>query len=184
MHRRNYQLALHRKKGDMRFAHRYDLGRRRPVSQASVSAHKGNPRRVEVIHHTIVVDVANHIDIYVVDVSVVVERVIAPVAAFITHAAVAKAIVHAAVEPDVRPPVAVVPVVAILIVAPVTGRPQCTLVRRHHPCAWSPVISLWRVGPVSRCPDIVVARSFGLIVVGKRRRRLGRYVVRRLAVGG
>ena len=55
------------------------------------------------------VDISDDGGVNAADSSVVVEAVSAPVAAFITSAVVAEAIVHAAVEADVRAPVSGMP---------------------------------------------------------------------------
>jgi hypothetical protein len=106
----------------------------------------------------------------------------APVAALVAKANVAKAVIDAAIVADILAPVAVVKPIMVMPVAPVSGRPERTLIRRLDPCAGHPVIAGWPPGPVSGRPQVAVAGSRGLVVVGQGRRRLGSGVFRLLAV--
>ena len=127
----------------------------------------------------------------VVDRAVVVEVPPAPVTALVAEADIPKAVVDAAIEADVRPPVAAVKSIPVMVVAPVAGSPERALVRSLNPYAGSPVVALGTPRPVAGSPEIVVARSRRLFVIGQRRRRLrgigyrliaGTLVVRTLVV--
>ncbi len=75
-------------------------------------------------HHVVLIDVGHARDVDVGDRAVVVEAVALPVAAHIAHAGVAEAVVDAAIEAHVRPPVAGGPDVHAIGEAPVARRPQ------------------------------------------------------------
>ena len=87
-------------------------------------------------------------------------------------AGVAVAVVDAAVEADVRSPEAAVKDVDAVEEAPVTGGPKGAVEGRSAPCAGHPVVADGGVCPVAGGPEIVRRGGFGLLVDGKRRRRL------------
>jgi len=58
------------------------------------------------VRGTVVVNVVDLRDVYIVDIAVVVEMAAVPVAALVAGAAVAIAVVHAAIKTDVRSPIA------------------------------------------------------------------------------
>jgi hypothetical protein len=129
------------------------------------------------IRDAVVIDVVNDGFIHVANSGVVVKSMVAPVAALIPIAVVAVTVIHSAVKPDVGTPVAVVPVVAAAIKAPVTRRPQRSDVRRHDPFTRDPVITSRGIRPVAWSPDVVIARALRLIVIGQRGRRIRRDIV-------
>jgi hypothetical protein len=108
----------------------------------------------------------------------------APVAALVAESDVAIAVIDAAIVADVRAPVATVKTVAVIVVAPVAGSPECTLVGSLDPPAGHPVITALTPCPVAGRPEIAVAGSRGLIIVGQWRRRLSRVGHRLNAVTG
>jgi hypothetical protein len=111
-------------------------------------------------------------DVNVVDGAVVVEVMALPVSAVISVAGVPVAVVNAAVEADVWPPEAAVKDVETVEEAPVTGGPKGAVEGRSAPCAGNPVVAHGGVCPVARGPEIVGRGGFGLLIDGKRRRRL------------
>ena len=121
-----------------------------------------------------------HVD--VIDRAVVVEVAATPITAFVAEAYIPKTVVDAAIVADMSAPVAAVKAVAVMIEAPVAGRPKCALVGSLNPGAGHPVIALGRPGPVAGCPDIVVAGRIWLFVVGQGRRRLRSVGIRLFAV--
>ena len=148
---------------------------RRPGThlQAAPSAIETHTRAAPVvIAHGAVVDVVHQGDIDVVDRAVVVEVAAAPIAALVAEADVAEAVVDAAIVADVRTPIATVKPVMVMPVAPVARRPQGTLVRSLHPRAGHPVVARLTIGPVAGRPQIAIAGSRRLVVVGQGRRRL------------
>jgi hypothetical protein len=77
----------------------------------------------DVVDHGAVVDVDIG-DVDVVDGAVVVEVMTSPVAAGIAGANVAESVVHAAVEADVRSPIAGIPEIGAFMPSPIAGRPE------------------------------------------------------------
>jgi hypothetical protein len=71
-----------------------------------------------------VVRVADDVDVYVCHRAVVIKIAAAPVTAGIADARVAESIINAAVEPDLRPPVAGVPAVETACECPIAGSPE------------------------------------------------------------
>ena len=98
--------------------------------------------------------------------AVVPEAAAAPVSAVETDAEVAEAVVDAAVVADVGSPVAGVPEVSVVAVAPVAGRPESAGVGSENPGARNPFVTLAGPYPVAGRPDIAVAGGGWLFVVG------------------
>jgi hypothetical protein len=122
--------------------------------------------------------------IEVIDRSVVVEVAATPVTAFIAEADVAEPVVDPAIVADVPAPIPAVEAVAVMPITPVAGGPECTLVRGLNPRARYPIKALGSPGPIAGCPDIVVARSWRLVVVGQGRWWLGCVLCRLLSISG
>src|SRR5215831_40263 len=125
-----------------------------------------------VVDDRAVVDVR---DVGVADVgyrAVVVELVTAPVAALVADASVSEAVINAAVEADVRAPVAGVPHVESVAPAPVPRGPEQAHFRREHPGARHPVVAfiVAAPGPVARHPDVARTRNCRLHVRREHRR--------------
>ncbi len=106
----------------------------------------------------------------------------APIAALVAVADVAKAVIDTAIVADVLAPITRVKPIGVIPVAPVAWGPESALVRSLHPRAGHPVIAVLTPGPVSGRPEIAVAGSGRLVVVGQRRRRLRSGVFRLLSV--
>jgi hypothetical protein len=93
-----------------------------------------------------------------------------PVAAAITDAGVAEAVVNSAVEADLRSPVSFVPDIGVISPSPVAGRPEQTSLGCFNPCAGNPEIAaVFGVTPITGCPDITWVRANGLCVNGEHR---------------
>jgi hypothetical protein len=115
-------VHLRRQWSDVLLAEGYILRRQRTRPQAAIAA---------VIAHAGVVDDGHIVDIgvmnnrlvYACNRTVVLERIVVPVSAHVAHTHVAVAVVHAAIEADVRTPVAVVPSITAAVEAPVSRRP-------------------------------------------------------------
>jgi hypothetical protein len=95
----------------------------------------------------------------------------APVTALESNTAIPEAVIHTAVEADMRAPVATVPGVDATAPTPVPGRPQHPGRRRQHPRARHPEITVITIGPISWCPHIARPRQLRLDVYGKDRGR-------------
>jgi hypothetical protein len=117
---------------------------------------------------------------------IVIEVIVLPAAALIALAPIAPAIIDAAIEPNGGAPIAWDEAIAVVEVAPVTGSPIDTLSRRFDPCPGSPIIVLIRTipGPIAGSPDVAFFRGRGLIIGGKRGRRIWGEFAHRLGVTG
>lgn len=140
--------------------------------QSTLPAGKADTRRAPVFTDRMAVDVVHDCDVDVVDRTVVVKMAALPVAALVADTHVAEAVVDSAVVADVRTPVASVKSVMVMPVAPVARGPESPLIGSLNPHAGYPVVAALTPCPVPRRPEIVVARSLRLVVVGQRRRRL------------
>jgi hypothetical protein len=141
---------------------------------------RGSPARAAVeadISYSRVVD-----DGFVVDVGdvhateivhgrVVSEDAVAPVAALVAGAHIAETVIDAAVESDMRPPIATVEDVHALTPAPIARGPEQTDGRRLHPGSRHPVIALGTISPKAGRPDVAGVGNFRLIVERQLRRR-------------
>src|SRR5215469_5494201 len=87
-----------------------------------------------------------------------------PLAADKADAAVAIAVVNAAVETNMRSPVARVPSVYSSFITPIARRPQQAGPRRLHPHARDPEVARIAVGPVAWGPDVTRCRQGRLLV--------------------
>lgn len=117
------------------------------------------------------IHITNDRGIHMADSGIVVEVVSSPAATFIAIAVIAVAVVHAAIEADLRTPVSSVPKVATATPAPPSRCPQQTNRRRHHPCARHPVIVVSVPCPVSGGPDVIGSGTKRLVINRKRWRR-------------
>src|SRR5207244_13351583 len=87
-----------------------------------------------------------------------------------TDSGIAVTVVDAAIETDMRTPIAPMPDIKSLVPAPVAGSP-IHADGSEHPRARYPVIALIVVPrPITRSPDITGTRTDGLGVHGQRRR--------------
>ena len=145
------------------------LGRRYSSGAARTAIEAGAHADVFVDHSAIDERVVNDRGVYVDDRGVVGETPAAPFTAHETHAAIAESVIHAAVETDVRAPVAGMPAVNAAGEAPVTGSPEEADARRSDPNARNPVVACVTVCPVTGSPKIAFGRARRLHVNGQRR---------------
>src|ERR1700730_6489813 len=87
-----------------------------------------------------VVGIVDHGDVYVVYGPVVGEMTAVPSAAVIPLTDISETVIDAAVDPDMRSPIAHMPHITAATPAPVSGRPEHTDARRQHPGARHPEI--------------------------------------------
>ena len=113
-------LDLRRHRSSMRLPDGRNFRRARAQLDAAIPAIEADPV-VVVYNHIAVVDVVHHRDVDIVDTAVIEEVAGVPVATLIARPHIAEAIVHAAVEADVRAPVAVEEAVAAVGISPVAG---------------------------------------------------------------
>ena len=165
------------------FAARRHFRRPGPHLDTALAAIEANATAAAmVVADRMVIDVAVDGDVNVVNRAVVVKVAAVPVAALVADADIAEAIIDAAVVADVRAPVATVEAVAMVMEAPVAGRPESAGVGSLNPCAGHPIVAAPAPGPIAGSPQVVVAGSLRLIVVGQRRRRLGGIIDRLLSI--
>ena len=177
--RSGFLLALRGGWWSMRLVRGRLLRRGRLGPDAASSAVIADVIHRGVVNDGLVVDVGDmHAGVGDIVDGGVVEKVPAlPIAAFIARAAVAEAVIDAAVEPDVRSPVAGVEHVCTAGKAPVAGRPKEPWLRNRHPGSGHPVIipKVIAIGPVTRCPHVPVLRDRRLLV---HRQLRGRHIDR------
>jgi hypothetical protein len=103
--------------------------------------------------------------------AIIKERTTAPVTAFESNTAITEPVIHTAVETDMRTPVAAVPGIDATAPAPVPRCPQQSGRRRQHPSAGHPVITIVTVGPLAGRPHVPRRRQRRLHVHRENRRR-------------
>jgi hypothetical protein len=150
-------------------AHGFNFGRPRSVGDAASAAVVGDAI-VVIDDDSAVVDVGD-VDVDAVDGTVVVEVVAAPVAAVVADAGVAEAVVDATVEANVQTPEATMKAVAVVVPAPIAGRPEGAVVGWSAPGAGNPVVAGGSPVPVAGGPDVVGRGRDGLFIDGQGRRR-------------
>jgi putative CocE/NonD family hydrolase len=178
LHRLGEVLALHRGGRDVLLVHGGSLRGRRLRSDAArtVVAHavdRGVVDRGVVDHRVVDVGVVDHGGVHAHHGRVVGEYPAPPLAADEADAAVAEAVVHAAVEADVRAPVAGMKQVHAADEAPVSRGPQHAHSRGRDPGAGHPVVPAVP-GPVTGRPQPALLGTGRLLILGQRRWRLAR----------
>jgi hypothetical protein len=148
-------LGLNRQGSLVMLTLRYKLLRGRTRRNASVTAVVADAIDGGVVHDDrLVVDVGNVCNVHVGHVAVVVEVASAPLATVEAIAGITEAIVDAAIESDMRTPVAAMENVKAFVPSPPSGSPE----HAHgsdHPRARHPVIAVVIVPrPITRRPEI------------------------------
>jgi hypothetical protein len=95
---------------------------------------------------------------------VICKLVSAPLAAYEADAHVAEPVVHAAVVAHIHAPVARMEQVRASLPAPVRRSPQRALIRRRNPRPRNPVVAVVAIRPVSGRPDQVWLRAQWLLI--------------------
>ncbi|GAB3075654.1 hypothetical protein GCM10027287_08510 [Bordetella muralis] len=121
-----------------------------------------------VDHDLAVIDVRDAMHVDMVDLAVVVKAIALPIAAVVSRADIAKAIIDAAVIAYLAAPVTRMPAIEVADETPITRRPECADERRHDPGARHPVIPAMINRPIAGRPDIAWAGNHRLIVDGQR----------------
>ena len=124
-----------------------------------------------VDHDLAVVDIRDAMHVDMIDLAVVVEAIALPIAAVVSRADIAKAIIDPAVIAYLAAPIARVPAIDVADKSPIPRRPECADERRHDPGAGHPVIPAMINRPIARRPDIPGTGNHRLIVDGQRRWR-------------
>ena len=163
------QLRLHRR--SVRFAQSGQFRRLRTNLNPTVSAVETDPH---IVHsNRVAIHVVDDSGVDVVDRTVIKEVAGVPVPALVAGARIAEPVVDAAVEADMRPPIAAEVAITAMHRAPVAGSPERTLIRCLHPHARNPVVARRSPAPVPGGPEIVIAGRGRLIVFGQGRRWVG-----------
>ena len=139
---------------------------------SALAAVVADPVRVVVIDHRGVINVVNVGNVHVVDGSIVEKASPVPTSALVAFAEVAESVIDAAIESDVRAPVAFMENECGAAPTPPARCPQETDFRRHHPGPRYPIVICIGIvpGPVPRRPDITLGRARWLLVHRNRRR--------------
>jgi hypothetical protein len=141
-------------------------GPRADTAVAAVEADTG----IVVHDDRLVIDIGDVGDVHVSDTTVVEKSVTSPLPAEKADAGVAKAVVDATVEADVRTPVAAVPSIESIIPTPVARSPEHAN-GGEYPGPGHPVIATVVIpSPVPRRPEIAGTGAQGLRVDRQRRR--------------
>jgi hypothetical protein len=126
-----------------------------------------------IVDDGFVVDVGDVHTTEIVHGRVVAEDAASPVAALVAGAHIAETVIDAAVVSNMRPPIATVVDVRVLMPAPIARGPEQTDGRRLHPGSRHPVIALETISPKAGRPDVAGAGNFRLIIERQLRRRDG-----------
>jgi len=114
----------------------------------------------------VVVNVVNDVDVDTCHVAVISEDGMFPISPLVAAPAVSETVVDAAVKPDMRTPISMMPPVAGALISPIRRRPQRADERGKHPRSGNPVVSALSIAPNPGCPDVVIAWAFRLRVFG------------------
>jgi hypothetical protein len=107
---------------------------------------------VDVHRHIAHIDVVDHGGVHAVHRTVIEEMMVAPIAAVVSMARVAKAIRNPAIEANMETPVSMVEAVRIVVESPIARRPESAFIRRGDPYARHPVIASRAPCPIARRP--------------------------------
>jgi hypothetical protein len=135
-----------------------------------------------IVGHSVVINIVSNRRIHIRDRAVVIHGAVIPISAVVAAARISKAVIDAAVVTNMRTPVAGMPQIGAIIVTPPRRRPERVYPRRQHPRTGNPVVAGVCIIPVAGRPNVIVAGSGRLAVVGKRRRRFRG--LDRLLIGG
>src|SRR6185437_939218 len=148
-------LDLHMRSFKVTLVHESFIIMRRSTVDSAWAAVKSHPSPL-VDYHRAVIDV-NVGDPDVINTAVVIEIPAVPITAFIAFTEITEAVIDAAVKANVGAPVARVPKICAAVPAPVTRGPEQARLRRDHPSAGHPVVSIRAISPVAWGPDVSIA---------------------------
>jgi hypothetical protein len=135
------------------------------------AAIEANVSYSDVVDDGFVVDVGDVDAAEIIHGPVVRKDAASPVAAFIPGAHIAEAVIDAAVESDMRPPISGVPNIEAVPPAPIPWGPEQADGRRLNPGSRHPIITFGAISPKAGRPDVARAGNFWLIVDRQLRRR-------------
>ena len=162
-------VPLHRGRLEVMIVFSHHFMRRGTCTQSTGSAVEGHV--IIHVNHSVVVYVRHVHAADVHDRTVIKERTTAPITTLESNTGITEAVVHTAVEADMRTPVAAVPAIDTARPTPVAGGPEQARLRRHHPGTRHPVITVLAVRPIPRRPDVAHRRKWRLHVHRQHRRR-------------
>src|SRR5271165_4474254 len=122
------------------------------------------------VDYGLVVNIVNVRDVHIIHRTVVVEGSVVPISTSIADATIAKPVVDAAVEADMRTPVAFIPGIGVAPPTPIARCPEEARLRSHHPSPRHPEVAFIAICPVARRPQITGGGAHGLRVNGERGR--------------
>jgi hypothetical protein len=139
---------------------------------SSIAAVVADPIDRGSIYDRGVVNVMNVYHVHIVHRTVVEEASAVPPPAFVALAEITIAVGDAAVETDMRTPVAFMEKKAVAAPTPITRRPQETDLGWLHPSARDPIVIsvIVVVGPVARSPNVTLGGARRLLVDRQSRR--------------
>ena len=161
-------IPLHRGRLEVMIVLRHHFMRRGTCTQSTRTAIEGHV--IIHVNHSVVVYVRHVHATDVHDRAVIKERATAPVTALESNTGITEAIVHTAVEADMRTPITAVPAIDTARPTPVTRGPEQARLRRQHPGTRHPVIAVLAVRPISRRPDVTLTWQWWLDVDRQHRR--------------
>ncbi len=123
----------------------------------------------------VAVNVVDDRNVYVRDGPIVGEDIAVPIAAFKSAAHIAEAVVDAAIETDMLPPVTAMPTVVLAGEVPIRRSPERADVGSHDPDTGHPVVTRVGIAPGTGRPDVVFTGALWLRVFRKRRRGFCRF---------
>lgn len=136
--------------------------------QPAGSAIEADPRASAVVNcYAAVVDVMHYGNVHIVDRMVVIEVTTTPVAALVANSDIAKSVVDAAIEADVRSPVATIKSIAVMPESPIARCPERTNIRSLHPRSRDPIVAVGRVTPIAGSPQVSIVGRRRLVVIGQ-----------------
>ena len=161
-------IPLHRGRLEVMIALRHHFMRRGTYAQSTRTAVEGHV--IIHVNHGVVVYVGHVHAADVHDRAVIKERATAPVTALESNTGITEAVVHTAVEADMRTPITAVPAIDTARPTPVPRGPEQAGLRRQHPRTRHPVIAVLAVRPISWRPDVPLTRQWWLDVDRQHRR--------------
>src|SRR6267378_3488542 len=150
----------------MRSACRSLFGRRRSGGSSARTTVIADVIHRDIVDDGFVVNVCDVGD--VVDRAVVVKGSVIPISTFVARSNVTVAIEDPSIETDLWPPVAGIPNIGRVLPGPVSRSPQQPD-RSKYPSARHPIIVVITVGPVTGRPNVTIPRTNRLLVDGQSR---------------
>ena len=137
---------------------------------AALASVKAGPVCTGPIHALVCIDIVDAPTRDVVGRRIVGKMSVVPATAAVAVAPVAVPVIHAAIKPNRRAPVARIEGISAVVPSPISRSPIQANFRRLHPCARHPIIfaSIVIVGPVTRSPNVTVIRA-GWLRLGRDR---------------